>query len=158
MKKFLTAVCCLFVLFTQAQITSSSQWTWVNGDNIRNKLGVYGTQGVADAANKPGSRDGSVKWTDGSGNFWLFGGNGYPSAGVVGRLNDLWKYNIVTNEWTWVKGNNTKNQFGVYGTQAVSDVANKPGSRNLSVSWTDASGNFWLFGGRGYPAVVALID
>src|SRR5260221_1167918 len=152
MKKFFTACCCLFVFFTQAQITSSSEWKWVKGDSIRNKLGVYGTQGISDVTNKPGSRDGSVRWTDASGNFWLFGENGYPTAGGVGRLNDLWKYNIVTNEWTWMKGNNTKNQFGVYGTQGVSDVANKPGSRNLGVSWTDASGNFWLFGGRGYPA------
>jgi len=33
-----------------------------------------------------------VNWTDASGNFWLFGGNGFDSAGTQGYLNDLWKY------------------------------------------------------------------
>jgi hypothetical protein len=41
---------------------------------------------------------------------------------------------------------------GVYGTQGVSAAANVPGARVLAVSWTDASGNLWLFGGDGYGA------
>jgi N-acetylneuraminic acid mutarotase len=152
MKNFLTAFGCLLVFFSQAQITTSSQWTWIKGDNSINQLGIYGAQGTADAANKPGSRDGSINWTDGSGNFWLFGGLGYPVTGVAGRLNDLWRYNIVTNEWTWMKGDNSRNKPGVYGSQGTADAANKPGGRQYSVSWTDASGNFWLFGGQGNAA------
>jgi N-acetylneuraminic acid mutarotase len=147
MKKILTASCCLFVFFTQAQITSSSQWTWMKGNNNVNQVGVYGIQGTSDAANKPGSRVSSISWTDASGNFWLFGGSGYPASGIAGRLNDLWKYNTATNEWTWMKGDNARNKLGVYGTQGTADAANKPGCRDRSVSWTDASGNFWLFGG-----------
>ena len=131
-----------------------TNWTWVSGANTVNQAGVYGTMSVADPANMPGARDSSVSWIDSSGNFWLFGGYGYDSAGVAGWLNDLWKYD-GTN-WTWVSGANTVNQPGVYGTLNVADPANVPGSRRNSVSWIDSSGNFWLFGGDGYDAIGAL--
>jgi len=29
------------------------EWTWMHGDNFINSPGVFGTQGVADPANKP---------------------------------------------------------------------------------------------------------
>jgi N-acetylneuraminic acid mutarotase len=129
---------------------ATNEWVWMKGNNSRNQLGVYGTQGISDVANKPGGRNLSVSWTDASGNFWLFGGRGYPASGIADRLNDLWKYNIVTNEWTWMDGDNNIDLAGIYGTQGIADAANKPGSRENSVSWTDASGNLWLFGGFGY--------
>jgi hypothetical protein len=53
---------------------------------------VYGTLGVAAAANAPGARIGSVSWIDSAGKGWLFGGSGYDSGGAVGTLNDLWVY------------------------------------------------------------------
>jgi N-acetylneuraminic acid mutarotase len=155
MKSLITAITFSFFLFlslcTNAQINTSSQWTWVKGDNTINQYGIYGTQGTASTANKPGARYGSVSWTDASGNLWLFGGYG-SAASSTGYLNDLWKYNPATNEWTWVKGDITINQFGVYGTQGTASAANKPGARHLSVAWTDASGNLWLFGGDGGAA------
>jgi hypothetical protein len=122
----------------------------MKGDNNIDQPGVYGTQGIADAANKPGSRENSVSWIDASGYFWLFGGFGYDELGNLGYLSDLWKYNTSTNEWTWIKGDNTRYQYGVYGTQGTADAANKPGSRQYGTGWTDASGNFWLLGGQGY--------
>ncbi len=86
--------------------------------------------------------------TDANGDLWLFGGDGYDSTGAFGHLNDLWKFN-GTN-WTWVSGADTGGQQGVYGTKGVAVAANVPGGRHGSVSWTDASGNLWLFGGTGY--------
>ena len=56
-----------------------------------------------------------MNWTDAAGNFWLFGGNGYDSAGTSGYLNDLWKYSA--GQWTWMGGSNVVNQQGTYGTQ-----------------------------------------
>jgi len=41
---------------------------------------------------------------------------------------------------------------GVYGTLGVPAAANTPGARYLSSTWTDSSGNLWLFGGQGYNA------
>ena len=42
------------------------------------------------------------------------------------------------------------NQNGVYGTVGTPAPGNIPGSRDSSVSWTDAQGNLWLFGGIGF--------
>jgi N-acetylneuraminic acid mutarotase len=137
--------------FAIAAFAQKNQWTWVKGDNAIDQHGIYGTAGVADPSNKPGSRMGSATWKDASGNFWLFGGLGFGQSGTEGYLNDLWKYDPMTNQWTWVSGDNTTNQVGTYGTQGSPASSNKPGSREFAVTWSDASGNLWLFGGEGYP-------
>ena len=54
--------------------------------------GVYGTQGTTASMNIPGGRYGGTRWSDASGNLWLFGGFGYDSTRTEGDLNDLWKY------------------------------------------------------------------
>jgi len=41
---------------------------------------------------------------------------------------------------------------GVYGTLGNAADKNVPGSRRDPVSWTDKSGNFWLFGGFGFDS------
>ncbi len=52
------------------------------------------------------------------------------------------------NEWTWMSGSSTANATGVYGTLGVAATGNVPGARDSAVSWTDSSGNLWLFGGE----------
>ena len=47
-------------------------------------------------------------------------------------------------------------QSGVYGTLGTPASANIPGGRYGSVSWIDASGNFWLFGGNGIDSTGTL--
>jgi N-acetylneuraminic acid mutarotase len=126
--------------------TSTNQWTWMGGSSAASQAGVYGTLGTPAAGNLPGGRAGASSWTDSSGNFWLFGGNG----GTSGYLNDLWEFNPSTNEWTWMSGSSTGNQPGVYGTLGTPAAGNVPGSRFYASSWTDSSGNLWLFGGLGY--------
>jgi N-acetylneuraminic acid mutarotase len=96
---------------------------------------------------------GAASWLDSSGNFWLFGGSGYDSAGYSDLLNDLWKYDPEANEWTWISGSHIGEQVGVYGTKGVADSSNVPGARSGAVSWIDASGSFWLFGGEGIFSV-----
>ncbi|HQV84844.1 MAG TPA: kelch repeat-containing protein [Chitinophagaceae bacterium] len=129
----------------------NNQWTWIKGDNTTNAFGVYGTVLIAAATNKPGAREGSVTWVDTSGNLWMYGGYGYRSTGSIGYLNDLWMYNPSTNQWTWMKGNDAVNTFGVYGIQGTSAALNKPGGRKYCVTWVDTSSNdLWLFGGFGY--------
>src|SRR5271165_105100 len=54
-----------------------------------------------------------------------------------------------SNEWTWVAGASVPNQQGTYGTLGTDAPANVPGARSNAVSWTDATGNLWLFGGLG---------
>lgn len=53
--------------------SASGEWTWVGGPDTANANGVYGTQGVAAAANVPPPGVG-LGWTDASGNLWAFGG------------------------------------------------------------------------------------
>jgi hypothetical protein len=129
---------------------SNGGWTWVSGSNLGGQKGTYGNQGTADDGNTPGARFEAVSWTDKAGNVWLFGGNGYDSAGTEAALNDLWKYS--NGEWTWISGSNVASQKGTYGVLGVASASNVPGARYEAVSWTDASGNFWLFGGFGYDS------
>ncbi|MGP8153301.1 MAG: carboxypeptidase-like regulatory domain-containing protein [Smithella sp.] len=127
-------------------------WTWVSGPNTSNQAGSYGTIGDAATGNVPGARSGSVSWIDSSGNLWLFGGSGYDSAGNIDLLNDLWKFDSVNVNWTWVSGSKTYGQVGSYGTKGSAATGNVPGARSGSVSWIDSSGNLWLFGGSGYDS------
>ena len=135
---------------------AGKEWTWVSGPNSvgfsGGLLGVYGTQGVAAPGNVPGGRNSAVTWTDGSGNLWLFGGYGVDSTGTPGYLNDLWKFNPTGKEWTWVSGADVAEAPGVYGTLGVTAAGNVPGGRSDAVSWTDSSGNLWLFGGLGFDS------
>jgi len=132
---------------------SPKLWTWKGGSNLAAPKGVYGSIGVPALTNTPGGRNGPSSWTDPSGNFWVFGGQGYDSAGTAGVLNDLWQYSPTTGYWTWVKGSNTVGAKAVYGTVGVPGANNVPGARASAVAWTDASGNLWLFGGHGSDAV-----
>lgn len=127
------------------------KWIWVSGDHTTNQRGVYGTKGLPDPANIPGGRYmRPTLWQDLQGNLWLFGGLGYDRAGEIGELNDLWKFDQETQEWTWISGGDSKNQRGVYGTKGTPDPANVPGARDAAASWTDTLGNFWVFGGFGW--------
>jgi len=136
---------------------TAKTWTWISGSNTANHTGVYGTLGTPAATNVPGARGGVVSWTDGSGNFWLFGGYGNDSTSTQGSLNDLWEFNPTAKTWTWMSGSNTANAVGVYGTQGVASASNVPGARGYAVSWIDPSGNLWLFGGiPGYLGIYSF--
>ncbi|HYV90603.1 MAG TPA: kelch repeat-containing protein [Chitinophagales bacterium] len=126
-----------------------NEWTWVSGSAFCCEFGVYGVQGVADPANHPGARKwAAATWVDLDGNLWLFGGVGYDGGGVYSNLNDLWKYDITTHEWAWMKGSPIGNSTGSYGTKGVSSPSNEPISRHeCGARWTDNNGNLWLFGG-----------
>ena len=147
---------------------STKEWTWMGGSSTGDgsacflspdlyyqscgEPGTYGTLGTPATGNSPGARNAANSWTDSSGNFWLFGGQGFDSNGQLSDLNDLWEFNPSTNEWTWMNGPNTvyayyATQIGVYGTVGTSATTNLPPTRWGANSWTDSSGNFWLFGG-----------
>ncbi|MGP8185401.1 MAG: kelch repeat-containing protein [Terracidiphilus sp.] len=134
---------------------TSGEWTWVSGTQSGNQNGVYGTQGAASSGNLPGSRALSVTWTDAAGNLWLFGGYGYDSVANVGILNDLWRYSPTSGEWTWMSGSEAIDSSGSFGTQGTASTTNSPSARQGAMGWTDASGNFWLFGGSGQDSTGA---
>ena len=160
---------------------STNEWTWMGGNSVgpygenSGQPGVYGTQGTPGIGNIPGGRQAAASWTDSNGNFWLFGGNGYDSAGTYSDLNDLWMFKPSTNQWTWVSGNQTtSNGFSfngnyfyagvapIYGTLGEAAPTNSPGARDNAATWVDNGGNLWLFGGHGVdpkiPADYAFND
>lgn len=146
MKKLLLFIAVINLFQVKSQ---SAQFAWIKGSSANYQYGVYGTQGVSNATNLPGFRSDHVSWTNNTGTLWMFGGTGYAVSGAAGQLNDLWKYNVSLNEWTWIKGPSTINQIGAYGTKGISSATTTPGSRYSSATWIDNSGNLWLFGGNG---------
>lgn len=130
----------------------TSEWVWMGGSQTAGASGVYGTKGVSAAGNIPGARQDAFTWVDVSGNLWLFGGTGKDSAGTQGALNDLWKFDTSTQEWSWISGSNTVNASAVYGTQGTSGTGNVPGPRDSGIAWSDKAGNLWLFAGSGYDS------
>ena len=144
------------MILTFAVISYSQNPTWVKGGNSITQAGQYGTMGTPAPANTPGSREGGATWIDNTGCFWVYGGNGQDFLNNNGLLNDLWKYNPSNNQWTWIKGDQVINQLGVYGSLAAANATNKPGARQSPCTWTDANGNFWMFGGWGYGTASGL--
>jgi len=132
---------------------STGKWTWMKGSQSWNGAGTCGTKGTANAANVPGSREDPFMWVDASGNLWLFGGVGVDCSGNSWAImNDLWKYDVSTGNWTWMSGSSTGGVKGTYGTKGTGSTANIPGGRGGGAgfsNWIDSSGNLWLFGGQG---------
>jgi kumamolisin len=127
----------------------SNEWTWMSGSNTFGGAGVYGTMYTAAAGNTPGARDSASTWTDSNGHLWLFGGE--PSQNNAG-FNDLWEFNPslgAHGEWAWMGGSSAVRTAGVYGTLGTPAAGNFPGGRLSATSWTDSTGNLWLFGGSG---------
>ncbi len=118
-------------------------WTWVSGAQAGLSFaGNYGPIGVPSANYYPSARGyGSSCWTDNNNNLWLYGGS---NSG-----DDLWKYNVATNQWTLVKGcyGGGSGLSPVFGNKGVPDIANSPGSVSETKScWTDANNNLWMIG------------
>ena len=131
---------------------ATDEWVWMGGSStvpgtLKGQSGVYGTLGKPAAGNTPGGRNNASRWTDNSGNFWLFGGGGE---------NDLWELIPSINEWAWMGGSSTVGssggQVGVYGALGTPAAGNTPGSRYGAANWTDSRGDLWLYGGEGYDS------
>ena len=124
---------------------TTNQWTWMKGSNIGDDVAHFGEKGVDADENTPGGRRGSTAWTDKDGNFWVFGG-GNRSA----LYSDLWKYNPQSNKWAWISGSKEADHAPMFKSKGVPDIDGNPGARIMASGWVDATGNLWLFGGRGY--------
>jgi hypothetical protein len=124
---------------------ADGKWTWVAGPKAAFSPAVYGKMREPSPENLPGARYGAGSWIDAKGDLWIFGGWGRDSVASNGPLNDLWKYE--DGEWSWMGGSKFAGQPGSYGTRGKASSENLPGARASFATWTDASGNFWLFGG-----------
>jgi N-acetylneuraminic acid mutarotase len=142
---------------------TTNEWTWIAGTQVMSCVaygdencgqpGIYGTLDQPAATNLPGGHSESNYWTDRDGNFWLFGGIGFDANGTRDILNDLWQFNPVTRQWTWMGGpSNGSGGSAVYGTLGLAAPANLPGRRDGAASWVNQNGDLWLYGGNGLDA------
>jgi hypothetical protein len=141
------------------KLGANGEWAWVDGPSTPNASGMYPAAHGAASGIFPGARYEASTWVDSNGNLWLYGGEGYDSGTDFGELNDLWEFNPTlgaNGEWAWIDGSSAidpySGQPGAYGTMGVPATNNFPGGRYGASSWTDSSGNFWLFGGAGVDA------
>jgi hypothetical protein len=147
--------------------TTANQWTWIAGSNLANQTGTYGTAAtdntfVPPSGNGPGSRWGSVGWTDSHDNLWFFGGWGYGTTTTdpTGFMSDIWEYQHSSGRWIWWKGNSNANQNSVFAIKQFAGlgsnllfVQNIAGARRGAALWPpDSNGYVWVFGGEGYDA------
>jgi hypothetical protein len=85
-------------------------------------------------------------------------GSGTASASVTNIMVACSLSSNATDIWTWVAGSNYVNAAGVYGTQHTAASNTTPGARRQPIAWTDAAGNFWLYGGNSVGNVGMLND
>jgi len=126
---------------------ASNTWIWMNGPDCLNApdpAGVFGTQGVPSPLNYPPGRGyGANCWTDNNGDLWLYGG-----SGPGGLRDDLWRYHIATNEWTWIRGGPAWGNPPVFGSMGFPAAANTPGAlEEVKSAWVDGANNLWMMGG-----------
>jgi PKD repeat protein len=129
---------------------STNTWTWMKGSNIPNNPGHYATIGIEDSVSVPSGRLSYSHWKDAAGNFWIFGGGTLNTGSTLHSHNDMWKYNLTSNNWTWIGGSSSANPTNqnTYGTKCISSPLNWPRPRHENKAvWTDIQGNFWMFGG-----------
>ena len=123
-------------------------WTWMSGDSTQTN-GVYGTKGVPSVSNYPKWRGwGASCWTDSLGDLWMFAGSG---------CNDLWRYHIPTNEWTWISGDNPNTGLTTvrsHGTKNVPAASNFPGVRaECKSNWVYKNELIFFAGAGGFNDV-----
>jgi hypothetical protein len=82
---------------------------------------------------------------------YLFSGRGFgnDSSSGDGFLNDIWYFNTSSLLWKWVKGPSIVNQIGIYGSLGIESTENTHDGREVSIEWTDAVGNPYVFSGAG---------
>jgi type IX secretion system substrate protein/galactose oxidase-like protein len=125
---------------------AANTWTWIKGTGLDGASAEYGALGIPAISNTPGARAwGCTAWTDTAGDLWLFGGADFGAS-----YSDLWRYQIASNEWTWMAGPQVGNLPGIYGTlYQPSDTDQPPTRSEANTAWVDSGNNLWLYGGYG---------
>jgi N-acetylneuraminic acid mutarotase len=136
----------------------NDMWTYTPQANVWTTSSTAGV--TPSSSSQPNPRSNSAFWTSGceSGGtnctFYMFGGQGYVGLNS-GVQNDLWKYDVSTNQWSMIGGVSTLNPTGSYGPKSTYVNGNIPGGRQSATTWTDSAGTIWMFGGIGIDSVGA---
>jgi hypothetical protein len=67
-------------------------------------------------------------------------------------FNDLWRFNVATRQWGWMRGSSSQNNPGNPGTIGVPSASIDPGADWIPFSWTEDNGaSFWFYGASKFP-------
>ena len=146
-----------------------NDWTWIDGTKVAGVIatpqyGSFPTTAPTTVANPytntPGARYGAAGWTDKFGNLFLFGGAGFELTGksppdtLPSSMQDMWVCVFPALQdycqWQLVGGYDPTNGAAIIAEaqeKSLPPPGTVPGGRLGTATWTDTSGNFWLFGG-----------
>ncbi|TAE18460.1 MAG: hypothetical protein EAY72_00640, partial [Bacteroidetes bacterium] len=126
---------------------STNTWTWMGGSST----GVgptYGTMGTPSATVEPGGRSEANMWIVGNKIYIQGGIRGYNGIFGYTASDDMFSFDITTNQFTYIKGSSSNVVAMVTNTAGTENATSTPGSRYAAHFWKDASDNLWLFGGK----------
>lgn len=69
-------------------------------------------------------------------------------------LNDLWIFQPSTSTALYISGSQYVHGFGTY--PSAYGGLGQPGARQQAATWTDGTGQMWMFGGKGYAAALPV--
>ncbi len=122
-----------------------NDWTWIDGSSTANQYGS--STGIPSATaldtNTPGGARYPATWTGPDGNLWLFGGYGFSS--VTTQAPQPWYYQEM---WWYVATSDYGGSYNDYWSLVPPTGTSLPSGRWGAVTWTDSSGNLWMFGGQ----------
>ena len=122
--------------------TIDIQWTYLSGDITPDLFASYGPIGVEGPTYTPGGRCGAASWIGADNTLWLFGGQARCLNSTTPEpSNDLWRYNLTSNQWAFMGGSQYVQDPGVYTAPNL-----WPSAREYPATWVH-NGAFWFFGG-----------
>jgi hypothetical protein len=125
-------------------------WTWIAGPST---LNVGPTYTGADAV--PSGRcehQGFIHYKNRT--LYMFGGYGLDFQAIISNLNDLWKFELSTQQWTFIRGSYYSDDPGTYGQLGVPSDSNDPAARTSPHFWFDENRlEAYMFGGLDYSYV-----
>ena len=133
---------------------ASLDWQSVHPDLPAFSPGHPGSQGLAEADNRPRGRTGATAWVTGDGSLWMFGGLTRTSTHSARALADLWRYQPDTGLWTWMAG---RVSLPEEGADWRSDGVLEPGPGH-GPGWVDAQGRLWLHQGLSQADLMWCFD
>jgi PKD repeat protein len=124
---------------------STGNMIWMEGDSMSGIiLPTYGSPGIFNSTNNPGSRIAYCHWKDANDKFWIYGG-GNP---YVNLYSDLWQFDPVLNEWAWMGGDTSSFYAGNFITKCDTENNNQPRCATENrACWIDHDGRMWKMGG-----------
>ena len=153
---------------------ASGNWAWWAGSALANANGTYGTLYQESSLNQPGARtQASLALDSQQGFVYWFGGYGIDANGspgnrdgedlgsylslplssfpFLGYLQDLWRWNLTSHQWSWLGGNQTvAGSDSTYGQLNVEGASVAPSGRGDAILavMSARSQLFMAFGGN----------